>query len=201
MVKPYCNAGWLGDRRLARPRRPSTPRTTPASMCTCGWTRRALATRAKLTAWELGQHGVAHTVIADNTGGHLMQHGMVDMCIVGTDRTTRTGDVANKIGTYLKALAAHDNRVPFYVALPSSSIDWLVTACANSHRGARLRGGKIARPHRRKRRNRTTPNSRRPARRQLRLRHHPRPPRHRPHHRARRLGANREAIRVSFSAV
>lgn len=79
---------------------------------------------ARLTAWELGQHGVPHTVIADNTGGHLMQHGMVDMVITGTDRTTRTGDVANKIGTYLKALAAKDNGVPFYVALPSSSFDW-----------------------------------------------------------------------------
>lgn len=79
---------------------------------------------AKLTAWELGRHGVPHTIIADNAGGHLMQHGMVDLVIVGTDRTTRTGDVANKIGTYLKALAARDNRVPFYVALPSSSFDW-----------------------------------------------------------------------------
>jgi methylthioribose-1-phosphate isomerase len=79
---------------------------------------------AKLTAWELGQHGVPHTIIADNAGGHLMQHGMVDMCVVGTDRTTRTGDVANKIGTYLKALAAKDNKVPFYVALPSSTFDW-----------------------------------------------------------------------------
>ena len=79
---------------------------------------------AFLTAWELGQHGVPHTIIADNTGGHLMQHGMVDMCIVGTDRTTAQGDVANKIGTYLKALAAKDNGVPFYVALPSSTIDW-----------------------------------------------------------------------------
>lgn len=79
---------------------------------------------ARLTAWELGQHGVPHTVIADNTGGHLMQHGLVDMVITGTDRTTRTGDVANKIGTYLKALAAKDNNVPFYVALPSSSFDW-----------------------------------------------------------------------------
>ena len=79
---------------------------------------------AKLTAWELGQHGVPHTVIADNTGGHLMQHGMVDLVIVGTDRTTRSGDVANKIGTYLKALAAKDNNIPFYVALPSSSFDW-----------------------------------------------------------------------------
>ena len=81
---------------------------------------------ARLTAWELGQHGVPHTVIADNVGGHLMQHGLVDMVIVGTDRTTYTGDVANKIGTYLKALAAHDNGVPFYVALPSSSFDWTI---------------------------------------------------------------------------
>jgi methylthioribose-1-phosphate isomerase len=79
---------------------------------------------AKLTAWELGQHGVPHTLIADNTGGHLMQHGLVDLVIVGSDRTTRCGDVANKIGTYLKALAAKDNEVPFYVALPSSTIDW-----------------------------------------------------------------------------
>ncbi len=79
---------------------------------------------ASLTAWELGQHGVPHTVIADNVGGHLMQHGMVDMVITGTDRTTYTGDVANKIGTYLKALAAKDNGVPFYVALPSSTFDW-----------------------------------------------------------------------------
>ena len=79
---------------------------------------------SKLTAWELGQHGVPHTVIADNTGGHLMQRGDVDLVIVGTDRTTYTGDVANKIGTYLKALAAYDNQVPFYVALPSSSFDW-----------------------------------------------------------------------------
>lgn len=79
---------------------------------------------ARLTAFELGQEGVPHTVITDNTGGHLMQHGMVDMVIVGSDRTTVTGDVANKIGTYLKALAAKDNNVPFYVALPSSTFDW-----------------------------------------------------------------------------
>jgi methylthioribose-1-phosphate isomerase len=81
---------------------------------------------ASLTAWELLQHGVPHTLIADNTGGHLMQHGMVDLCIVGTDRTTATGDVCNKIGTYLKALAAKDNGVPFYVALPGPSIDWSI---------------------------------------------------------------------------
>jgi methylthioribose-1-phosphate isomerase len=79
---------------------------------------------SKLTAWELGEHGVPHTVIADSAGGHLMQHGEVDLVIVGTDRTTCTGDVGNKIGTYLTALAAKDNNIPFYVALPSSSFDW-----------------------------------------------------------------------------
>ena len=79
---------------------------------------------ASLTAFELGSHGVPHAVIADNAGGHLMQAGRVDLCIVGTDRVTRNGDVANKIGTYLKALAAKDNDVPFYVALPSTTIDW-----------------------------------------------------------------------------
>ena len=82
---------------------------------------------ASLTAWELGQHGVPHTVIVDNAGGHLMQHGRVDLCIVGTDRTTAAGDVSNKIGTYLKALAAADNGVPFYVALPSPTIDWTIS--------------------------------------------------------------------------
>ncbi|HET7083721.1 MAG TPA: S-methyl-5-thioribose-1-phosphate isomerase [Rhizomicrobium sp.] len=79
---------------------------------------------ASLTAFELGSHGVAHTILADNAGGHYMQAGQVDMVIVGTDRVTANGDVANKIGTYLKALAAHDNGIPFYVALPSSTIDW-----------------------------------------------------------------------------
>ncbi len=79
---------------------------------------------AALTAWELGEHGVAHTVIADNVGGHLMQHGEVDLCVTGTDRTTAAGNVCNKIGTYLKALAAQDNAVPFYVALPGPTIDW-----------------------------------------------------------------------------
>ncbi len=81
---------------------------------------------SNLTCYELTQHQVAHSLIVDNTGGHLMQHGMVDMVIVGTDRTTRDGDVANKIGTYLKALAAKDNNIPFYVALPSTTIDWTI---------------------------------------------------------------------------
>ena len=81
---------------------------------------------SQLTAWELAECGIDHTVIVDNTGGHLMQRGFVDICITGTDRTTRNGDVVNKIGTYLKALAAHDNDIPFYVALPSSTIDWAI---------------------------------------------------------------------------
>lgn len=79
---------------------------------------------AAITAWELMEYGIPHSIIADNTGGHLMQHGMVDLVITGSDRCTRTGDIANKIGTYLKALAAHDNHIPFYVAFPSSTIDW-----------------------------------------------------------------------------
>ena len=82
---------------------------------------------SQLTAWELAENKVPHTLIVDNAGGHLMQHGLVDICITGTDRTTRSGDVANKIGTYLKALAAHDNDVPFYVALPSTTIDWTIS--------------------------------------------------------------------------
>jgi len=82
---------------------------------------------AALTAYELGAHGVPHTIVVDNAGGHLMQRGQVDLCITGTDRTTASGDVANKIGTYLKALAAHDNGVPFYVALPGTTIDWTIT--------------------------------------------------------------------------
>src|SRR3546814_10218496 len=82
---------------------------------------------AGLTACGLGRNGVPHTVIVDNAGGHLMQHGMVDLCIVGTDRTTADGDVCNKIGTYLKALAAYDNAVPFYVGLPGPTIDWSIS--------------------------------------------------------------------------
>lgn len=81
---------------------------------------------SQLTAWELAENGVPHTLVVDNAGGHLMQHGQVDICITGTDRTTRNGDVANKIGTYLKALSARDNDVPFYVALPSTTIDWTI---------------------------------------------------------------------------
>ena len=124
-ILTHCNAGWLAFVDCGSATAPiyaAHDRGIPVHV----WVdeTRPRNQGARLTAWELGQHGVPHTVIADNVGGHLMQHGMVDLAIVGTDRTTRTGDVANKIGTYLKALAAADNGVPFYVALPSSSLDW-----------------------------------------------------------------------------
>ncbi len=124
-VLTHCNAGWLAfvDHGSATaPIYAAHDRGLPVHV----WVdeTRPRNQGSKLTAWELGEHGVPHTVIADNAGGHLMQRGEVDLVIVGTDRTTYTGDVANKIGTYLKALAAQDNGVPFYVALPSSSFDW-----------------------------------------------------------------------------
>jgi methylthioribose-1-phosphate isomerase len=124
-VLTHCNAGWLAFVDYGSATAPIYA-AHDAGIAVHVWVdeTRPRSQGAKLTAWELGEHGVPHTVIADNTGGHLMQHGMVDLVIVGTDRTTRTGDVANKIGTYLKALAAKDNKVPFYVALPSSSFDW-----------------------------------------------------------------------------
>jgi methylthioribose-1-phosphate isomerase len=126
-ILTHCNAGWLAFVDYGSATAPIYAAHN-SGIPVHVWVdeTRPRSQGAKLTAWELGQHGVPHTLIADNTGGHLMQHGMVDMVIVGTDRTTRCGDVANKIGTYLKALAAHDNRVPFYVALPSSSFDWIM---------------------------------------------------------------------------
>ncbi|MCF7674609.1 MAG: S-methyl-5-thioribose-1-phosphate isomerase [Akkermansiaceae bacterium] len=124
-VLTHCNAGWLAFVDYGSATAPIYA-AHDVGIAVHVWVdeTRPRSQGAKLTAWELGGHGVPHTLIADNTGGHLMQHGMVDLVIVGTDRTTRTGDVANKIGTYLKALAAMDNGVPFYVALPSSSFDW-----------------------------------------------------------------------------
>ncbi len=124
-VLTHCNAGWLAfvDYGSAiAPIYAAHDRGLPIHV----WVdeTRPRNQGSRLTAWELGEHGVPHTVIADNTGGHLMQRGDVDLVLVGTDRTTCTGDVANKIGTYLKALAAKDNNIPFYVALPSSSFDW-----------------------------------------------------------------------------
>lgn len=124
-ILTHCNAGWLACVEYGTATAPVYV-AHDKGIEVHVWVdeTRPLNQGARLTAWELGKHGVSHSVIPDNTGGHLMQHGMVDMVIVGTDRTTYTGDVANKIGTYLKALAAKDNDVPFYVALPSSTFDW-----------------------------------------------------------------------------
>ncbi len=124
-ILTHCNAGWLAFVDYGSATAPiyaAHGENIPVHIWvdeTRPWNQ-----GSKLTAWEMFQEGIAHTLIADNTGGHLMQHGLVDLVIVGSDRTTRTGDVANKIGTYLKALAAIDNNIPFYVALPSSTIDW-----------------------------------------------------------------------------
>jgi methylthioribose-1-phosphate isomerase len=124
-ILTHCNAGWLATVDWGTALAPIY-KAQDAGIDVHVWVdeTRPRNQGAFLTAYELGAHGVRHTVIVDNAGGHLMQHGEVDMVIVGTDRTTATGDVANKIGTYLKALAAHDNGVPFYVALPSPTIDW-----------------------------------------------------------------------------
>jgi methylthioribose-1-phosphate isomerase len=124
-ILTHCNAGWLACVEYGTATAPIYA-AFDAGIDVHVWVdeTRPLNQGARLTAWELGQHGIHHTIVTDNAGGHLMQHGMVDLVIVGTDRTTRTGDVANKIGTYLKALAAKDNDIPFYVALPSSTFDW-----------------------------------------------------------------------------
>jgi methylthioribose-1-phosphate isomerase len=127
-ILTHCNAGWLATVDWGTATAPiytAHERNIPVHV----WVdeTRPRNQGAGLTAWELGKHGVPHTVIADNTGGHLMQHGRVDLVIVGTDRVTANGDVCNKIGTYLKALAAFDNGVPFYVALPSPTIDFAVS--------------------------------------------------------------------------
>jgi methylthioribose-1-phosphate isomerase len=124
-ILTHCNAGWLAFVDYGTATAPIYA-AHDAGIAVHVWVdeTRPRNQGARLTAWELAQHGVRHTVIADNVGGHLMQHGLVDLVIVGSDRTAYTGDVANKIGTYLKALAAHDNGVPFYVALPSSTFDW-----------------------------------------------------------------------------
>ena len=124
-ILTHCNAGWLACVDYGTATAPiylAHEQGIPVHV----WVdeTRPRNQGARLTAYELGEHGVPHTVIVDNAGGHLMQQGEIDMVIVGSDRTTRTGDVANKIGTYLKALAAKDNGIPFYVALPSSSIDF-----------------------------------------------------------------------------
>ena len=124
-ILTHCNAGWLATVDWGTALAPIYV-AHDAGVPVHVWVdeTRPRNQGAGLTAWELSRHGVPHTVIADNVGGHIMQHGQVDLCITGTDRTTASGDVCNKIGTYLKALAAHDNGVPFYVGLPGPTIDW-----------------------------------------------------------------------------
>ena len=126
-VLTHCNAGWLATVDIGTATAPIyLAHDNGIALHVYADETRPRNQGASLTAWELGRHGVPHTVIADNTGGHLMQHGLVDLVIVGTDRVTANGDVCNKIGTYLKALAARDNNVPFYVALPSPTIDFTI---------------------------------------------------------------------------
>ncbi len=126
-VLTHCNAGWLATVDWGTATSPIY-QAYDEGIDVHVWVdeTRPRNQGAFLTAWELHQHGVSHSIITDNAGGHLMQHGEVDLCLVGTDRVTATGDVCNKIGTYLKALAAHDNDVPFYVCLPTPTIDWRV---------------------------------------------------------------------------
>ena len=155
-ILTHCNAGWLATVDVGTATAPIYA-AHDAGIALHVWVdeTRPRNQGASLTAWELLNHGVPHTVIADNAGGHLMQHGRVDLVMVGTDRTTACGDVCNKIGTYLKALAAHDNGVPFYVAAPSPSIDWALrdglreipieerAAREVSHLSGRLADGRI----------------------------------------------------------
>jgi methylthioribose-1-phosphate isomerase len=124
-ILTHCNAGWLATVDWGTALAPIY-RAHDEGVPVHVWVdeTRPRNQGSALTAWELGQHGVPHTVIVDNAGGHLMRRDRVDLCIVGSDRTAANGDVCNKIGTYLKALAAHDTGVPFYVALPSSTVDW-----------------------------------------------------------------------------
>jgi methylthioribose-1-phosphate isomerase len=157
-ILTHCNAGWLATVDWGTATAPiymAHDRGVPVHVFVDETRPRNQG--AALTAFELGQHGVPHTIIADNAGGHLMQHGRIDLCIVGTDRVTARGDVANKIGTYLKALAAKANDVPFYVALPHTTIDWTIQdglreieieerdAGEVTHMTGRLDNGEVAR--------------------------------------------------------
>jgi methylthioribose-1-phosphate isomerase len=127
-VLTHCNAGWLATVDWGTALAPIyTAFNAGVDLHVWVDETRPRNQGAALTAWELGKHGVPHTVVADNAGGHFMQHGMVDLVIVGADRVSGNGDAANKIGTYLKALAARDNNVPFWVAMPSTTVDWTLS--------------------------------------------------------------------------
>ena len=156
-ILTHCNAGWLATVDWGTALSPIyQAHETGIPVHVWADETRPRNQGAALTAWELGSHGVPHTIVADNAGGHLMQHGQVDMVITGTDRTAANGDVCNKIGTYLKALAAFDNNVPFYVALPHSTIDWAISdgvhdipieerdACEVTHMRGRMTDGEVA---------------------------------------------------------
>ena len=189
-VLTHCNAGWLAAVDVGTATAPiymAYDKGVPIHVFADETRPRNQG--ASLTAWELGRHGVPHTLIADNTGGHLMQHGLVDIVIVGTDRVTANGDVCNKIGTYLKALAARDNGVPFYVALPSPTIDFTVSdgvAEIPIEQRSRRRGRDHDRPRRRRPHRDRADRAARYAGRQLRLRRHPGAAGDRADHRARR---------------
>ena len=199
-VLTHCNAGWLAAVDWGMSLAP-VYRAHDAGIPVHVWVdeTRPRNQGAALTAWELHRHGVPHTVIVDNAGGHLMQHGMVDLCIVGSDRVAANGDVCNKIGTYLKALAAHDNGVPFYAALPSSTIDWSLadggripieqrSAGEVTHMQGLSASGEIVE---------VRTDARGQPRRQLRLRRHPRASGDRDHHRARRLFSRSRGPRLA----
>ena len=189
-VLTHCNAGWLATVDFGTATAPiylAHDRGLPVHV----WVdeTRPRNQGASLTAWELGQHGVPHTVIPDNTGGHLMQHGLVDLAIVGTDRVTANGDVCNKIGTYLKALAAKDNGVPFYVALPSPTIDFTVADGVAEIPIEQRSADEVAtidRPHRRRPHRDRAHRAGRLGGGELRLRRDAGAARHRADHRARR---------------
>ena len=189
-VLTHCNAGWLATVDWGTALAPIY-KAHDAGVPVHVWVdeTRPRNQGAALTAWELGRHGVPHTVIADNAGGHLMRRGRVDMAIVGTDRTAANGDVCNKIGTYLKALAAGDNGVPFYVALPSPTIDW--TLASGDDAPIEERGGEEVSdgrgPRRQRGRRPGADRAGRLARRQPRLRRDARAPGDRIRHRTRRL--------------
>ena len=201
-ILTHCNAGWLATVDYGTALAPIYL-AHDAGIPLHVWVdeTRPRNQGASLTAFELGGHGVAHTILADNAGGHYMQAGQVDMVIVGTDRVTANGDVANKIGTYLKALAARDNDIPFYVALPSSTIDWTMASGRDIPIEERSQDEVLKMTGR-------TEDGRLATvaiaaaglvRRQSRLRCHARPAGHRFHHRTRHLRRNPRGLNEPFS--
>ncbi len=202
-VLTHCNAGWLAAVDFGTALAPVyTAHDKGVAVHVFADETRPRNQGASLTAWELGQHGVPHTVIPDNTGGHLMQHGMVDLVIVGTDRVTAHGDVCNKIGTYLKALAARDNNVPFYVGLPSPTIDFTLSDGLSEIPIEQRSGDEVTTVTGKTKDGSIDVRANHSGRlggRQLRLRCHARAPRHRADHRARGVAGNARRPRQGLS--